>query len=228
MREKSLILANAVFKLIPTLLIVAYLWYLYAGNLTEIRTDPLHNLLVFAAGMFSAYFLYANKLRFSVSILLLTGGLYLIYHYLSSVTFGEFDTFYYSVSFFVYAVIFVIGWLVGFGFARIKSFAWLMAFGVFLFATSAVINEYYTLQNQSGNVLVRHITGMVLPGKSPVDHFITSIFLLLLPVMFYSIYLVAINEYLRKLQIFRKEHYGFLIRRIVLSIANCSTNRWSK
>ncbi len=219
MREKSLILANAVFKLIPTLLIVAYLWYLYAGNLTEIRTDPLHNLLVFAAGMFSAYFLYANKLRFSVSILLLTGGLYLIYHYLSSVTFGEFDTFYYSVSFFVYAVIFVIGWLVGFGFARIKSFAWLMAFGVFLFATSAVINEYYTLQNQSGNVLVRHITGMVLPGKSPVDHFITSIFLLLLPVMFYSIYLVAINEYLRKLQIFRKEHYGFLIRRIVLSIA---------
>lgn len=215
----TLILANAVFKLIPTIAIVAYLWILYASNISEIRTDPVGNLIVFSIGLVISYFLYAFNVRFSVTFLVLAGSVYGAYRWLGSVSFGEFDAFYYSIAFFIYAAIFVAAWVVGFGFARFNWFPWVAALGVFVFAATTVINDFFTLQSQLDAEYLRQVTTTLLPRDSLVHRFVTLLFLMIVPVMFYSVYIVSINEYLRKLKVFQREHFGYLLRRSFLTIA---------
>ena len=220
MRNKSfsLILANAVFKLIPTIAIVAYLWVLYASNISEIRTDPWGNLAAFTAGLIISYFLYAFNVRFSVTFLLLVGGLYGVYHWLGGITLGEFDAFYYSVAFFIYAAVFVFGWAVGFGFAHFQFFSWLAAIAVFVFAATVVVNDFFTLQNQLNAEYIRQVASTLLPRDTLTHRFVTLLFLMITPVLFYSVYIVSINEFLRKLKTFSREHFGYLLRRSLVTI----------
>ncbi len=215
MNKKSLplIFANAVFKLIPTIAIVTYMWVLYSATITEIRTDPWGNLLAFSAGLIVSYFLYAFDVRFSVTFVVLAAALFGAYKLLGNVTVGEFDAFYYSIAFFIYAAIFVFGWAVGYGFAQFQSFAWFAALGVFVFAATTVVSDFFTLQSQLNAEYLRQVTTTLLPRDTLVHRFVTLLFLMIVPVLFYCVYIVSINEYLRKLKTFHREHFGYLLRR---------------
>ena len=50
--------------------------------------------MAFSAGLVIAYFLYAFKVRFSITFLLLTALLYGIYRWLGGITVGEFERIY--------------------------------------------------------------------------------------------------------------------------------------
>ncbi len=214
-----LVLTNAIFKLLPTIAIGAYLWYLYSATLTELHTGVWPNVIVFSLGMTLAFFAYSYKLRFSVTFLILLAVLFGIYQYVESLSGGEFDTFYYSITFFIYAVIFLLSWLVGFGFARFSSFPWLVAIGIFVAAMSFVVGDYLNLQNRINSDLVMWASSGIFQEDAIIHRLATLLFMLVMPVLFYCIYIVTINELLRKMTFFDPVKFKQLMKRSVMTIA---------
>lgn len=211
--DVSLVVANAAFKLIPTILISAYLWNLYASTLTTIQTDIWWDVTVFTAGMALSFFLYSFNIRFSVSFLILAVLLYGIYRFIGTLDAGEFDTFYYSLSFFIYMIIFVAGWLIGFGFARFTYFPWAAAAAAFLLAVYFLVGDILTLQGQMNAGIVRWTTDGLFARPSVLHRFFVLLFMLFVPVLFYSIYIISINEVLRKLTVIDSQKFRLLFRR---------------
>lgn len=210
---KKIIFANAAFKLLPTILICAYLWNLYASTLTTLQTDVFMNVAVFSAGMIIAFFLYSFRIRFSVTFLLLLLLSFGIYKFIGSADVGEFDAFYISLSFFIYATIFIIGWIIGFGFARFSFFPWVVSIAVFFLAVSFMITDILTLQGQMNAELVRMAANELFSKPTLGHRFFMLLFMLFVPVLFYCIYLISMNEILRKLTVWDTHKLRYLLKR---------------
>jgi transglutaminase-like putative cysteine protease len=211
--DVSLVVANASFKLIPTILISAYLWNLWASTLTTIQTDIWWDVTVFTAGLAISFFLYSFNIRFSVSFLILAAVLFGIYKFIGTIDVGEFDTFYYSLSFFIYMIIFLTGWLIGFGFARFTYFPWFASAAVFLLAVYFIVGDILTLQGQMNAGIVSTPTEYLFAKPSVVHRLFVLLFMLFVPVLFYSIYIISINEVLRKLTVIDSPKFRLLFRR---------------
>lgn len=215
----SVILANIAFKIVPTILISIYLWLMYSSTITELHTDAWANVAVFTVGILVSFFLYSYRVRFSVTFLLLAGIIFGIYKFLGSLTFGEFDAFYHSISFFIYAGVFVFAWIMGFGFARFTYFPWAASLAVFVVAVIFVVNDFFNLQTQMNAQYVSWATTTIFSDNSLGFRFVTMLFLLIVPVLFYSIYIVSINEILRKLTYVDSQKFRYLFRRTFITIA---------
>ena len=217
--EFPLVLTHAVFKLLPTLLIGIYLWLIYSATLTELHTSVGANIAVFSLGLIGAFFLYSYQVRFSSTFLLLLLLLYGIYRYLNASGGGEFDTFYYAITFFVYGSLFVSAWAMGFGFARFRFFPWIVSIAVFVIAMTIVVSDFLNLQSQMNADYVVWIANHVFREDNIVHRFAAMLFVLIVPVLFYCVYIVTINELLRKMSSFDPKKFRHLIKRSVLAIA---------
>lgn len=116
------LLFNLVFLVGPTLLIM----YLFIPKVNEylsvLNTDFAAQTLYFAGGTVIAYILYLYRVRFIITFPLLLLLLYTGYKSIESYYPGEFDSFFAAVRFQLFAVLFTLGWLTGFGLARWRHF----------------------------------------------------------------------------------------------------------
>ncbi|MCB0297581.1 MAG: hypothetical protein KDG51_20570, partial [Calditrichaeota bacterium] len=170
-------------------------------------------------GLIGAFFLYSYQVRFSSTFLLLLLLLYGIYRYLNAAGGGEFDTFYYAITFFVYGSLFVSAWAMGFGFARFRFFPWIVSIAVFVIAMTIVVSDFLNLQSQMNADYVVWIANHVFREDNIVHRFAAMLFVLIVPVLFYCVYIVTINELLRKMSSFDPKKFRHLIKRSVLAIA---------
>ncbi|HQV31486.1 MAG TPA: transglutaminase domain-containing protein, partial [Calditrichia bacterium] len=215
-QENTHVLASALFKLVPTILISAYLWWLYGSSVSVLRSDISLDIIAFVGGMTVAFFLYAYRWRFSVTFLLLVAVLFGIYRYINGLDGGEFDSYFYALSFFRFALFLTGGWLVGFGFARFRGFPWLAALGVFLAGISILVNDFLGIQSQAGAAYIRWFTENLMPGGGIVYQLFTAIYLIFLPILFYALYVVSINEILNKLPHLDGKRIWYLLRRSLI------------
>ncbi|MBL7774178.1 MAG: hypothetical protein JNM95_15045, partial [Chitinophagaceae bacterium] len=113
-------LAQCLFLLLPTLGVVMYLLWNSTHYLTMLSELWMSQAWYFASGMFIAFFLYQFRFRFlptfSIVLLLLFSGYKLIDNY----SFSEFDGFFISVQFQLFAILFTVGWLIGWAFERVS------------------------------------------------------------------------------------------------------------
>lgn len=214
--DLSLVLANALFQLLPTILIAAYLWHLYSATITSLSTNYWANVLVFSAGLMLSFFLYSFTVRFSVTFLILVALLWAVYQVIGSAAIGEFDSFYYSLSFFIYATIFVFAWAVGYGFARFSYFPWIAAVSVFLLAVSLIVRDILVVEAQMNSALVSWAANGLFRRPDLVQRLFVHLFLLFVPALFYSFYIISINEALQRLASVDSRSFRCLFKRSVL------------
>jgi len=121
------LLARIIFLLIPTALVGYFLLDYANAYYAILRNQALQQSLYFTAGMVAGMLFYAFRFRFLPAFVLLILAMYLGYEGLDRTASGEFDAFFIARAFQVFAILFCTGWLMGWGFLRVRYWSVLIA-----------------------------------------------------------------------------------------------------
>ena len=120
------VIAQMLFLGLPTIVLVG--WFIYTGNnfYSILENNFIGQTLYFSLGLFAAFIFYAFKFRFFTTTILLAFLLGILYSIIKNVTVGEFDAFFASVHFLIFSILFIAGWITGYGLSRstIYSIVW--------------------------------------------------------------------------------------------------------
>ena len=133
------VLAQLLLLVVPTALLAAYMLYNVNSFYTILQNDWLRQGIYFGAGLFIATIFYGYRFRFITTASLLFVAYFFAYRYLGKITVGEFDAFFVSVRFLIFAILFSLGWLAGFGFSRSRYFT--VFWSLFLLAVTIVVQS---------------------------------------------------------------------------------------
>lgn len=113
---------------LPTVLFAFLVLYRLNNAYTILQSQWIYQGIYFAAGIFFSIIFYGWRFRFISTAASLALFFFLGYKILREISAGEFDVFFFSVQYVVFVVIFLLGWLVGFGFSRLFPFtvAWVL------------------------------------------------------------------------------------------------------
>ena len=197
------LLAKLIFLILPTALVGYFLLW----NLSEyfgVIGDPGSGLLSFLPGtnnislilasfffigMICSAIFHAFRFRFLVPFLLLLLGLYTIYKGIDSLATGEFDAFFISVQFRSFSMLFLLGWLVGWGFMRLCYFSIIMAFSLLCAC-------------------------ILLIAKAKTDT-VTHLLQAFSPALLYSVYIIFTAEQIYSYKDKSQKFWWFLSRRLI-------------
>jgi transglutaminase-like putative cysteine protease len=192
------LLAKVIFLLFPTLLVFYFLLWNANQYYTILNNQTWQQTLYVAIGMGASALVYSFRLRFLPTFLILAVTLYLIYKGIDATSVGEFDTFFLSIRFLVFAITFLAGWIVGWGFVRLRFFSIFMA-SVFLCSCILLIAKRSELFfTEGGNdVLLQY--GLVIG-----------------PLIIYAVYIIFAAELIRNYKDKNQKFWWFITRRLAL------------
>src|SRR6185437_2794466 len=121
------LLAKLIFLILPTALVGYFLLWNVNQYFSILRDQAFQQTIYFAAGMVVAAIFYSFRIRFLPTFIILIVVLYSLYKGLDRYAVGEFDSFFISVQFLVFAILFTAGWLIGWGFVRLRYWSVLIA-----------------------------------------------------------------------------------------------------
>lgn len=173
-RSFSKFLAQLVFILLPTVAMVLFILWNANHYFSFLREQWQMQTIYFSVGMLAAYTISQVRFRFIPLFAAILFVFYSIYQLLDNYATGEFDSFFISVQFLVFAWLFGIGWLVGWGLQRIRYFSVVLA-GVVLILSIFLISK----------------TGIITVEK---------LLLTFTPVALYGAYLIYTTEALRNVE----------------------------
>lgn len=154
------LLAKLIFLILPTA-IVSYILLKYGNSYYAVpNANVLQQTMYLAAGMGISAIFHAFRFRFLPAYALLTFGLYFAYQGLDKVAVGEFDSFFISIQFLVFAILFNAGWLIGWGFSRLRYWSVFMAAMVLLSCVLLVAKQ----QLDNVNTLLKSFSPAVIYG----------------------------------------------------------------
>ena len=133
------ILAQLLLLVLPTALLGAYMLFNVNRFYTILQNDWMQQGIYFATGLFVATIFYGYRFRFITTAAVLFVAYYVAYTYLGKITVGEFDAFFVSVKFLIFAILFSLGWMAGFGFSRSRYFT--VFWSLFLLAITIVVQS---------------------------------------------------------------------------------------
>ncbi|MES2132300.1 MAG: transglutaminase-like domain-containing protein [Bacteroidota bacterium] len=113
-------LFQLILLVVPTVVFICFILWRLNNYYTILQNEWLTQGLYFASGCIASLMLFRYRFRFVTSSLLVFLCNYLIYVSLQTINFGEFDSFYITVKFYIFLILFTVGWLVGYGFSRSK------------------------------------------------------------------------------------------------------------
>lgn len=120
------VIAQMLFLGLPTVVLVG--WFIYTGNnfYSILENNFIWQTLYFSLGLFAAFIFYAYKFRFFTTTVLLAFLLGIVYTIIKNAAIGEFDAFFASVHFLIFSILFIAGWITGYGLSRsiIYSIVW--------------------------------------------------------------------------------------------------------
>lgn len=153
-----------------------------------LQAQHVRYTIYFALGILSSGILFSGRMRFIPITLILFLLLYVIHSILDGFAIGEFDSFFLSVRFKLFYVVFLLGWLCGWGFARIRYFPIILSFLLIL------ANLFF----------VSKVT----------DVDIEKILLSFAPILLFSFYIIYMTEAIRNLEN-RKKAWLYLSKRLI-------------
>ncbi len=198
------LLAKLLFLIIPTAAVCYFLIW-NASEYYGVIGDPARGLFSFlppianitlqltlfaTVGMVASAVFYAFRFRFLPTFLLLATGLFAIYKTLDSLATGEFDAFFISVQFLVFTILFISGWLIGWGFVRFRYSS------VFVAMTLLIASIVVIARQQSNSV--------------------DALLWAFVPILLYSIYIIFTTEQIYSYKDKSQKFWWFLSRRLVL------------
>lgn len=192
------LLARIIFLLVPTLLVCYFLLWNANQYYTILNNQTWQQTLYVAAGMGGAAILYGFRFRFLPSFLALAIVLYAVYKGIDATAVGEFDTFFLSIQFRVFSITFLTGWIIGWGFVRLRFFSVCIAA---LFLSSCILliakrSELFFADGQQDALL--------------------QYALLVGPVIIYAVYIIFTAELIRNYKDKEQKFWWFITRRLLL------------
>jgi transglutaminase-like putative cysteine protease len=121
------LLAKLIFLILPTAVVGYFLLWNANQYYSILGAQAWQQTLYFAGGMAAAAIFYAFRIRFLPTFIALILILYSTYKGLDRLATGEFDAFFISVQFLVFAILFTSGWLTGWGFVRLRYWSIIIA-----------------------------------------------------------------------------------------------------
>lgn len=181
---------------LPTIAVIYFLLMQLNSYYSILHQQYTQQSIYFGIGIIAATLFYTFRFRFISTTPLLFIALYLFYQGLDTYSSGEFDAFFISVQFLIFVILFSAGWLVGFGFLRLRYFANFI----------------------SGFLLLASIYVIARTGGFNYIQF-AKLFSL---VALYSIYMIYTCEQLRNVEIADKAFWKKFILRLIGFIAVAS------
>ncbi len=116
-------LAKLIFLMLPTAAIAFYLLLSINVRYALLQNQAVMHTLYLTGGMVLAALLYSFRVRFLPTFIILVAVFFSVYKGLDQYSSGEFDAFFIARKFQAFAVLFSIGWLIGWGYIRLRYFA---------------------------------------------------------------------------------------------------------
>ncbi len=184
------LLAKLIFLVLPTAL-VSYILLQYANSYYAIpNANVLQQVIYLVAGMGISAVFHAFRFRFLPAYLLLTFGFYVVYQGLDKLAIGEFDAFFISVQFLVFAILFNVGWLTGWGFSRLRYWSVFMA-------------------------AVMLLSCVLLVAKQQMDN-VYTLLKSFTPIVLYAVYILYASEQIYSYKDKSQKFWWFMSRRLAL------------
>ncbi len=182
------LLAKLIFLILPTAAVGYFLLVNVNQYYSILQNQAFQQAVYFAAGMGIAAVFYAFRFRFLPTYALLVFGLYVVYKGLDKYVVGEFDTFFITMHYMFFAFLFATGWLVGWGFARLRYWSVVIA-----------------------GLLV--VAGILMIAKSNSDS-VNGILRAFVPAILYAIYIIFTAEQIYNYKDKSQMFWWFLTRRL--------------
>ena len=131
------VVAQVVLLAVPTVILVFYLLWNVNQFYSVLQNNWFRQGWYFTAGIVAAILFYGYRFRFITTAILLFVFYWLINKFLGQTSIGEFDAFFVSVQFTIFAILSGAGWLAGFGFSRSRYFT--VFWSVFLLALQVIV-----------------------------------------------------------------------------------------
>src|ERR1700744_3339191 len=113
-------LFQILFLALPTQVFISFILWRVNNFYAILQNEWLVQSLYFFSGCLAALILFRFRLRFiSVSVIVFLIN-YALYICLQKINIGEFDGFYFSVKFYIFSILFSLGWIIGYAFSRSK------------------------------------------------------------------------------------------------------------
>ncbi len=186
---RSKTLWRLLFLCVPTIIFVFFMLKAADSYYALLSSQYLVQSVYFAAGILISCTLFSYRLRFIPITLLIILLLYVAHSILDSISIGEFDSFFLSVRFRIFTILFLFGWLCGWGFARLRYFT------VLLSALLLLLNL----------IFVSHT----------VDIKFEALLLSFAPTLLFSFYIIYMAESIRSMSSERKHKWWHLSKRLI-------------
>ncbi|PBQ31117.1 hypothetical protein CNR22_04845 [Sphingobacteriaceae bacterium] len=186
------VVAQLFLLALPTAALVFYLLWRLNLFYSILENHWVKQGLYFFAGVVLSIIFYAFRFRFWATAGLLFILQYIVYKSLGSINVSEFDSFYVSIQFLVFSILFCCGWLVGFGFSRSKYFT--VCWAVLLLVIQIVVVSKTT------------------------DVHVTALINAFVPFLTYAFYIIYTSELIRNMNE-EEERFGLFIGKRLVGFA---------
>jgi protein-glutamine gamma-glutamyltransferase len=183
------LLAKLIFLILPTAAVSYFLLQNINQYYSILQNQALQQAMYFGAGMAISAVFYSFRFRFLFTFILLVAGLYFLYKGVDNYSSGEFDTFFIARRFQVFAILFSTGWVIGWGFLRLRY--WSVGISVALLSACIALIAKASVDTVYG--LLRAFT----------------------PALLYSIYIIFTSEQIYNYKDKSQKFWWFLSRRLV-------------
>jgi hypothetical protein len=197
------LLARVIFLLVPTLLVCYFLLWNANQYYTILDNQVWQQTLYVAAGMGGAALLYGFRFRFLPTFAILAFVMYAVYKGIDATAVGEFDTFFVSIQFQVFSITFLTGWILGWGFIRIRFFSIAIA-ALFLGCCILLISKRSEMifSNTDKDLLMQFAR-------------------IVAPIILFSVYIIFTSELIRNYKDKSQGFWWYITRRLFLFAGLC-------
>lgn len=183
------VLSQLLLLVLPTVALAFYVLWDVNRFYSILQNDWLMQGCYFASGLTISTIFYAYRFRFVSTIATLAVLLTVAYNVIERVNIGEFDTFLASIRFMIFAILFSIGWLAGYGFSRARWFTVLWSVLLLIIQVSVV--------SKTGDIKANALIGAFAP------------------VLAYAIYIIYTAELIRNMNEDETGFGWFLFKRML-------------
>jgi Transglutaminase-like enzymes, putative cysteine proteases len=127
LHSSRILSAQVILLIIPAMVAGGYMLWSLNRYYTVLGNQWFVQSVYLAAGLLASCIIYNYRFRFISTLLPLLVLLFIIGKLIANIFTGEFSGFYASANFYIFAFLFLTGWLVGWGFARLRYFPIVLA-----------------------------------------------------------------------------------------------------
>ena len=131
------VVAQIILLAIPTVALMFYVTWKANNFFNILQNDWLLQGSYFAAGIVASIIFYSFRFRFITTTIILLGIYWGAYKVIGNYSVGEFDAFFASIKFLLFAILFSAGWFTGWGFSRARYYT--IFWSVLLLCTQVIV-----------------------------------------------------------------------------------------